>query len=436
MKTYGENGANMRRELAALLRQHRIQHRIGGPGHRDRAALGVQIRQYRHSLLIWSTQAMHAAEPLLFSNLPTRPVNPFRAARRGTSAGELARALEHAKAHSSVGPASIDQLTKPSDNPVVEHWRGLARAAALAEHDTATDVASQLSAPQAQALVGDVAAIAQALVILDQRYKNTPGWEQLAQNARLGWAALAVALDVNLNQPDYTVDDTGWRPKTKLIDGPARPGILGVLQAEHNLAVRLKSTPNMANLRLTVDSQRLLSSRLAPFAARIGSGVAQRWEARAATYSTIQRQLREVGGRLGEGGLAAAEGANAVTRLAALPPDTIVEPRVLAGFQTLFTKIDARIADIVEGGVEGGTFVKRVTVPRLDAGSGQLVQPVRERYVPVSLANELDVVQTVRDELRPRPRLEPVGPVPTRADLHAALIHRPTKGDINHVPHL
>lgn len=434
---YGENSATMRRELAALLRQHRIQHRIGGPGHPDRAAMGLQIRQYRQSLLIWSTQAMRAAGPLLFSNLPTTTVNPFREARPGTTgAAELARALEHATSRSAAGAASSDLLTTPSDNVLVEHWRELARAAALAEHDTAPEVASRLSAAQAQALVGDVAAIAQALVILDKRYRNTPGWEQLAQSARLGWAALAASLDVSLNQPDYTVDDTGWRPKTKLIEGPAKPGILGVLQAEHNLGVRLKSMPNMTNLRLTVDSQRLLSARLAPFAARIDPGLAELWETRSATYSTIQRQLREVGGRLGAGGLAAAEGANAVTRLAALPAGTVVEPRVLSSFQTLFTKIDTRIADIVESGVESGTFVKRVTVPRLVGGTGHLVHPVRERYHPVSRCTDLDVIQTVRAELRPRPRLEAPGPGSTRADLHAALIHRPTKGEINDVPHL
>ena len=175
---YGENGAAMRQELAALLRQHRIQHRLGGPAQPDRAALGLQIRQYRQNLLIWCSQAMQAASPLLFSNLPSKPANPFRAARPGTTgAGELARALEHAKTQSSARPASSDLLATPSDNVVVEHWRQVARAAALAEHDTATDVASHLTAPQAQALVGDIAAIAQALVVLDQRYANTPGWE-------------------------------------------------------------------------------------------------------------------------------------------------------------------------------------------------------------------------------------------------------------------
>lgn len=247
---YGENGAAMRRELAGLLRHHRIQHRIGGPTQADREASGQQILQYRQNLLIWCTQAMQAANPLLFSNLPTAHGNPFRAGRPApTGAEELARALQRAIARSSAHPASLEQLTTPSNNPVVEHWREIARAAALAEHDTAPDITAHLTSTQAQALVGDVAAVTQALVVLDQRYKNTPGWEHLGQSARLAWAALAAAVDVNLGQPDYTIDNTGWRPKTKLIHGPAKPGILGVLQAEHNLAVRLKFAPDATNLR-------------------------------------------------------------------------------------------------------------------------------------------------------------------------------------------
>jgi hypothetical protein len=146
-----------------------------------------------------------------------------------------------------------------------------------------------------------------------------------------------------LGQPDYTLDDLGWRPKTKPTDGPARPGILGVLQAEHNLVVRLKSFPNAVNLRLVVDSQRLLSSQLAPFASRVDKRLADRWEARASTYSLIQQQLRDLGGRLGKGELAAAEAANAVSRLRVVPSASIVDPRVLSGFQVLFNKLDTRI---------------------------------------------------------------------------------------------
>jgi hypothetical protein len=429
---YGENGAAMRGELAALLRQHRIQQRLGGGSQHDRAAVGLQIRQHRQSILIWCSQAMQAASPLMFSNLPAKPAHPFRAGGpRATAAGELARALEHVKTQSSASPASSELLTTPSDNQVVEHWREAARAAALAEHDTGGELAAHMDVPQAQALVGDVAAIAQALVVLDQRYRNTPGWDPLSQGARLGWAALAAALDVSLGQPDYSIDQKGWRPKTKPIAGPAKPGILGVLQAEHNLVVRLKSFPNAVNLRLIVDSQRLLSSRLAPFAARIDIRLAERWEARASTYALVQQQLRDIGGTLGKGELTAAEGANAVSRLRALPADTIVEPNVLGGFQQLFDMLDSRIADIVEDGVARGAYLQRVTVPRLVSDTGHLVQPVRERYVSVTRATDVAVIQTVRTELRPRPRIEHAGPGPTRADLHAALIHRPPPKQTN-----
>ena len=223
---------------------------------------------------------------------------------------------------------------------------------------------------QAQALVGDVAALTQAIVVLDQRYRSIAGWEPLAECTRLGWASLAAALDVSLGQPDYTVDDLGWRPKTKIIEDPVRPGILGVLQAQHNLVVRMKSVPNAMNLRLIIDSQRVVSAHLAPLAARIDERLAHRWVERADTYSVIQKQLREVGGLLGGGGLAAAEGSNAVTRLRTIPPHTIIEPRLLYGFQLLFDRLDDRVAGVIEHGVEHGAYFKRVTLPRLVVVAG------------------------------------------------------------------
>ena len=84
----------------------------------------------------------------------------------------------------------------------------------------------------------------------------------------------------------------------------------------------------------------------------------------------MQTAVRRIGGRLGKGGLAAAEGANAVSRLKALPTDTVVEPRVLGGFQLLFNRLDRRIADVIEDGIERGAFFQRVTLPRLVEGSG------------------------------------------------------------------
>jgi hypothetical protein len=427
---YGESGAAMRTEFAALLRQHRVQQKLRGPTRETRADLGLLIREYRQSVLVWMNQAMRAAQPLVFSNLPAADPNPFRSVGSSaglTPAGELARTIDSAVQQSAARIATFEELTTPSLNAMVEHWRLAARGAALAEHDTSAEVAARMTAGQARALVGDIAALTQALVVLDRRYIRVPGWEPLADSPRLGWASLAAALDVSLGQPDYAVDRLGWRPWSKVMRDPVRPGVLGVLQAEHNLVIRMKTTPSVANLRLVVDSQRLLSHHLAPLAARISPVMADRWADREETYSLLQRQLRDIGGLLGKGGLAAAEGAKAVARVRALPADTIVEPRVLSGFHLLFDRLDHRIADVIETGIERGTFVQRVTLPRLVEGDGRLVQPVRERFVPVASATDLAVVRTARQRLRPRASIPATTPGATRVDLHLALIHRPVK---------
>jgi hypothetical protein len=435
---YGENGAHMRTELAALLRQHRIMRRLGADSSAERAAAGQQILRFRQTVLVWCAQAIEVARPLTFPNVPQKPADPFRAASdHGAAVAELARALETAREQATTPPASSQEFTTPSTNSVVEHWRRAARAAALAEHDTAPDQAIHLTSAQARTIAGDVAAISQALVVLDRRYRNTPGWEPIAGCDRLGWAALATALDVSLGQPDYSVDQTGWRPRTKPIGGPAKPGVLGVLQAEHNLLVRLESFPDAMNLRLVVDSQRLLSAGLVPFAERIDPHLGRLWSARADTYSRIQRELRNIGGRLGNGKAAVAEGANAVSRLKALRPGTAIEPRMLGGFHTLFSRVDSRITEILESGVERGAFVQRVTVPRLVSGDGRLVHPVRERFVPVARAADLQVIRTAHEHLRAPEEPAASSAGASRADLQAALIHRPpSKGAQSDVPGL
>ena len=435
---YGENGAQMRTELAALLRQHRVMHRLAAHSSAERAEVGQQILRFRRTLVVWCAQAIRVAQPLTFPNIPQKPADPFRATNgHGAAVSELARALELARDQATTLAASSTEIATPSLNEVTEHWRLAARAAALAEHDTAPDLVVHLTAAQARTVAGDVAAISQALVVLDRRYRNTPDWESLTGCDRLGWAALATALDVSLGQPDYSVDQTGWRPRTKPICGPAKPGVLGVLQAEHNLLVRLKSFPNAMNLRLIVDSQRLLSSGLVPYAEPVDPNLAEQWRARAETYSRIQRELRNIGGRLGNGAGATAEAANAVSRLRALPAGTLIEPRMLGGFQALFRRLDSRITDVLETGVERGAFVERVTVPRLVSGDGRLVHPVRERFLPVARAADLEVIRIARQQLRPAAEAVVTSPGQSRVDLHAALLHRPpakpARGDTPHL---
>jgi hypothetical protein len=428
---YGETGDLMRTELAALLRQHRILHRLGDHSptatdavpHQETA--GSVIQQYRQTILSWCAEAVMAAKPLVFSATLPAPADPFKTANEpGTAVSELARALHLARDASTSPRATTALLTTASPNEVVEHWRQAARAAALAEHDTNGAAGTRLTSPQAQALVGDVAAITQALVVLDQRYLNIPGWERLAEPGRIGWAALATALDVSLGQPDYSIDNTGWRPRTHELRISPQKGILGVLQAEHDLLVRLKSFPTAMNLRLIVDSQQRLSRRLALMVERTDAGRAETWRTRAASYSLLKQHLRNVGGRIGKGGPAVAEASNAVSRLRALPADTIVEPRVAAGFQTLFDGIDQRIAEIVDTGIDRGAYLQRVQVPRLVTDAGQLVSPVRERFIPLDRTTGRDLLRATRRLVPPtEPMRHPPGR--SRAVLHSALLHRP-----------
>jgi len=428
---YGETGDLMRTELAALLRQHRILHRLterdtASGALTDHEVASTVIQQYRQTILAWCAESVMAAKPLVFSATLPGPSNPFKTKNEpGTAVGELARALHHARDASPTPPATTSLLATPGPNEVVEHWRHTARAAALAEHDTTGAAGQRLTGPQAEALVGDVAAVTQALVVLDQRYLNVPGWTRLTDPGRMGWAALATALDVSLGQPDYSVDDTGWRPRAHPLRIGPQDGILGVLQAEHDLLARLKSFPTAMNLRLIVDSQQRLSQGLAALTERTDAHRAESWRTRAASYTLVKRHLRNVGGHIGTGGFAAAEAATAYSRLRALPADTIVHPRIAAGLQTLFNGIDQRIAEIIETGIDRAAYLTRVQLPRLITDSGKLVAPVAEQFTPIDRNTSTELIDAVR-ALAPHIESTQTAPGRSRSDLHSALIHRPT----------
>ena len=437
---YGENGALMRTELTSLLRQHRIQVRIGGGGTHtvpvrttksERRQIGEQIRRYRQSALVWCGQATRAVDPYAASNLTSGTVNPFRLPPIHHGALKaLASGIDQAVKASTATLPPLVELTTEQQLPLVEHWRQVARAAALGEHDFRADMGHDaLDARQTHTLIGDIAATVRALVVLDHRYSTIPGWERLHRSEQLGWAALACALDASLEPPDYAVDLRGWRPNAKLIQGPAKPGLLGVLQAEHNLVLRMKPFPAAMNLRLVVDSQRLLSGGLAGLAAKTNPELHQAWQDRERTYLDLQHALRNVGSLVGTGGLAVAEGANAVSRLDALQPDVTLDPRVLHAFTTLFTRLDTRVADVIETGMRRNAYLARVTMPPIEDAEGGLIAPPRQRYVPLTQVDHTAIVHLVRDRLRPNfaPPSSPRAAARSRAELHAAIVHQPVR---------
>ena len=425
---YGENSDMIRAELTVLLRQHRIQHRLGGKGiHsvpetttvQERDELGRQIARYRHSVLVWCLQAARAANPRInLDGLSGRLRGP---------AEELRYRLAAAAKASPAGLAPSEELATPQDFPIVDTWRLAASAAALGEHDFGAGVGyGHLSEEQCMTVLKDVAEIARALVGLDRRYGNIPGWEKLKDQGRLGRAAEVCANFAGGDEPDYTVDFRGWRPPADLHRGPAPPGIRGVLQGEYNLLVTLKHFPDAHNMRLVLDSQRIVSHEAAGKVGAIAPLLMEKWEARTETFKTLIHETRNVRGRLGNGGPAAAQAAVVASRAQKLEPDAEIDSRHVQQLDRLFNRIDARLADAIEHGAAERLYFLRVKVPRVTDQSEGLVQPVRVRYVPINSPVQTDLIKTVGTRLRPppvRPR-PPARAHQSRLDFEAALTHR------------
>lgn len=416
--TYGENTNLLRLALTQLLHQHRVQQRLGGPGSKfpetttpeQRRALGEQIARYRHGVLTWCLEALDGVHRRL------DPRAPYD--RSNGPVDELRHRLRSAHLHSASGLPTLVELTTAHDVSIVEHWRHAARAASLGEHDLVTGPRHvPLTRSQCATLIADVAAIAEAVALLDLRYKNIPGWEHLHGRGRLASAAANCAGLSAQDDPDYTVDLTRWRPPARRIEGPPRPGLSGVLQAQHNLVVALAEFPNGLNLRRIFRSQQLLSAKAADLGHAVQPDLAENWVRRTATYTALVDGTRNLGGLIGRGGAAAADSANAVSRLALVPRVRDTDSPALRRLDALLTRTDARLAQIVEHGALKELYLVRERLPELAHRADKGIIPVRAEYVPIRGPLSNDILTIVRDRLRAEPR-EPMPPAEGRVSRH------------------
>lgn len=58
-----------------------------------------------------------------------------------------------------------------------------------------------------------------------------------------------------VSRSNHAIDALGWRPSPGVIEGPGLPGLAGVVQAQHNVAVDLQHFPSATNLRSLLVSQ-------------------------------------------------------------------------------------------------------------------------------------------------------------------------------------
>lgn len=411
------------------MRQHRVQQRLGGPGIHtvpetttleERGLLGEQVARYRHAVLTWCLQATRAVNPQI--NL-----EDAHGRARGPAA-ELHYRLKAAADTSTTGLPSLDELTTEQTFPMVETWRQASRAASLGEHDFGAGVEYvQLSDEQCRTVLKDAAEITRGLVALDRRYELIPGWEKLKDQGWLGRAAEACALSCGNAEQDYSVDLQGWRPPAAAIGGRPKPGLDGILQGEHNLLVHLKHFPDAHNMRLILDSQRILSHEVATRVGTTLPALADKWDTRAETFTTLLHQTRNVRGLLGDGGPAAAQGVLVAARAQRLAFADLDVGKALRHLDQLFNRVDTRLAEVIEHGISKRVYFLRVKLPRIVDQSVGLVQPQRVRYAPINSPAQSDLIEIVRTRLRPSPiqPRPPTGASQSRLDFEAAITHRP-----------
>lgn len=425
---YGENSGHLRDAMGALLREHRIQQRLGGRGtHRvpetttvaEREELGRQIRRYRECVLTWSLQAVRAANPR--ADLGGSTAHTRRPAE------ELRFRLTEALEASSAELAPSDELTIEQSFATVEAWRQAARAAVLGEHDFPAGVRySDLTDQQCMTVLKDVSDVVRGLVVLDRRYSNVPGWEKLHNQGWLGRAAETCAAYASGHEPDYAVDREGWQPKPEPMNGPALPGFAGVLQAQYNLLLSLNEMPDARSLRVVMESQRIVSHEAAHRSAAAEPGLTSKWSVREETYTKLVRETRDLGGILGISH-PAGHGALAASRAQKLRPESLTDPHQLQQLDRLFTRIDQRTCAAVEHGIRERLYFIRVPIVRVDDLTPGLVKGRRQRYMPITSPIQSDLIAIASDELRPKPiRLNPPErAAESRADFEAAINHRP-----------
>ena len=184
---------------------------------------------------------------------------------------------------------------------------------------------------------------------------------------------------------------------------------------------------NARNLRLVLDSQRLVAGSAATLVDTTVPQLAAKWRTREATYLRLMRETRDLGGMIGNGGPAAGQGAVAAHRIQQLNPSDMGDPTRLRKLDELFDRVDHQVARIIEHGAKESLYFLRSEIPSLDQLSPGLVKRFRGRYIPITSPLQTDLITIVRTELRPGPvrKRPPKGAAQTRADFAAVIAHRP-----------
>lgn len=428
--TYGENVGVIREQLAALLRQHRIQQRLGGVAlHRsepettipEREAMGRILRCYRDATLNWCHQALEAVGPK----------NDVRKMtfRDRTPQDDLRHRLDLTLQDTGTsGLVPLDMLAMEHRYDLMVRWQSIARAAALGEHDFAGEVnAGSLTPAQAITVARDAADIIRGLAVLDVRYKHVPGWTPVPLLPQLTRAAERVSVTAHERVLDLSVEDLGWRPPATGPEGPQAAGVAGAVQAQSRLLVELGRFPTALNLRRIIHAQVEVSLEAERHARKTAPELVGGFAERASVYRQLVAQSRNLGGLAGAGGSAVAESQNAISRLKNLALAATTQRASLLELHRLFLATDARVATTIEQGLDERVYFVAVRLPRMTDQQINGIYRPRTRYAPSTTRLQPGLLPLVRDHLQPAPQPAPQRPhsLALRHDYEAAIAHRP-----------
>ena len=414
--TYGDVASRLRDTMTWLLERRRITQQLGGPGsfrvpvtttETDRMAMGEEIQRYRAAVLAYCLEAVRAATPTADLDGKDRLRDPAVALR-----------YQLEIAHPGT-PADVELSTLMRQRPsfeLVSHWQGAAKLAIEGEREIAAIRRQPLSGDQQAQVLKDAADLVRGLVVLDIRYKNVPGWRFLEQKGRLLTAATAVSEGLEATDLDASVDHLGWRPTPGMIEGPALPGLAGVLQAQHNVAVALNHFPSAFHLRHVMVAQADLSQQSARLAKAVGSSTAGAFQERTMLYRDLVVASRQVGGELGSGQFAAVESADAARRMASGPASGEHVDHSLAILAHLNSRIDMKVAAAVEHGFREKLYFVAITLPCLDTHARDGVFRPAQKYIAVDSPARCELRHLAHQRLRPQPKVSPAHAAPAGPD--------------------
>ncbi|CUR58379.1 conserved hypothetical protein [metagenome] len=381
--------------MTELLNRHRILLALGSSGRwapesttaQERQIMGVQIRRYRHRILLWCATAVDGVTPKF--TMTKRHRDPYG------PADWLGYRLDQTLSQVGDGVPSMGELATPHPNQLVETWRQAAKACVLAERDLDALDYGRLSIAEKSCRTQGRSRLHTRTDRLGppllQRPRVAVPQEGSAQHRRRTGGRLR-----GCRRPRPL---RGWRRTPATITGPPPPGVAGAVQAQHNLLVDLSfRLPTALNMRRIFGTQVQATAKAMRLAKQCAPELSGTLGRRAETYRLLGRESRNIGGLIGAGGPAAAESSNAHDRLRDV---SVADPSSLRELARLFESTDARIASLIELGFGDCLYLVSVkpslVAPVVDRSAARQ----RQGWVPVISSVQSELLPIVRERLRP-----------------------------------